>query len=224
MSTVLVPPSPGATSAAGLLYSDVRVDHIVTHVRTEHELEPGDVAAHLAVVRERALDDLDAQGFEPAGVRLEAFADLRYAGQGYEIRIAMPVADGAVATADVSALIEGFHAAHEDQYGFADRGGEAVELVSIGVTGFGVLRRPALDATDGAGAGEWTPARKYERDMYSRADERTLPVAVYDREHTPRGTALPGPAVVEQYDSTVVVERGWQATTTPYGQLLLTRA
>ncbi len=223
MSTAIVPPSPGATSAAGLLYSDVRVDHIVTHVRGESELDPADVNDHLGIVRERTLHDLDAQGFSGAGVRIEAFADLRYQGQGYEIRIPMELSDGAVSADGVEAIVAGFHRAHEDQYGYAYPGAEEVELVSVGVTGFGLLRRPSLESRDGSGRSDWREALEYEREMYSRADERAVSIPVYKRESGPIGVALPGPAVIEQYDSTVVLEKGWQATTSPYGQLLLTR-
>jgi N-methylhydantoinase A len=92
IGTVLVPAAAGVLSALGLVASDERRDQVVPYVRP------------LAQVA-----DLPAEGE----------ADLRYAGQSFELTV--PIQDD---------LAEAFHRAHEDRYGYADRGRE-LELVAV---------------------------------------------------------------------------------------------
>ena len=92
IGTVLVPDAAGVLSALGLVASDERRDHVVPYVRPLAEVA-----------------DLPAEGE----------ADLRYAGQSFELTV--PIQDD---------LAEAFHRAHEERYGYADRGRE-LELVAM---------------------------------------------------------------------------------------------
>ena len=92
IGTVLVPAAAGVLSALGLVASDERRDHVVPYVRPLAEVA-----------------DLPAEGE----------ADLRYAGQSFELTV--PIQDD---------LAEAFHRAHEELYGYADRGRE-LELVAV---------------------------------------------------------------------------------------------
>jgi len=92
VGTVLVPAAAGVLSALGLVASDERRDHVVPYVRPLAEVA-----------------DLPAEGE----------ADLRYAGQSFELTV--PIQDD---------LAEAFHHAHEERYGYADRGRE-LELVAV---------------------------------------------------------------------------------------------
>jgi N-methylhydantoinase A len=92
IGTVLVPAAAGVLSALGLVASDERRDHVVPYVRPLAEVV-----------------DLPPEGE----------ADLRYAGQSFELTV--PIQDG---------LAEAFNRAHEERYGYADRGRE-LELVAV---------------------------------------------------------------------------------------------
>jgi len=92
IGTVLVPAAAGVLSALGLVASDERRDHVVPYVRPLAEVA-----------------DLPPEGE----------ADLRYAGQSFELTV--PIQAG---------LAEAFHRAHEERYGYADRGRE-LELVAV---------------------------------------------------------------------------------------------
>ena len=92
IGTVLVPAAAGVLSALGLVASEERRDRVVPYVRPLDEV-----------------DDLPAEGA----------ADLRYAGQSFELTV--PIQSG---------LAEAFHRAHEERYGYADRGRD-VELVAV---------------------------------------------------------------------------------------------
>ena len=92
IGTVLVPAAAGVLSALGLIASEERRDRVVPYVRPLAEVE-----------------DLPAEGE----------ADLRYAGQSFELTV--PIQRD---------LAEAFHGAHEERYGYADRTRE-LELVSV---------------------------------------------------------------------------------------------
>jgi len=92
IGTVLVPAAAGVLSALGLVASEERRDRVMPYVRPLAEVT-----------------DLPAEGE----------ADLRYAGQSFELTV--PLQDG---------LAEAFHRAHEERYGYADRG-RGLELVAV---------------------------------------------------------------------------------------------
>jgi N-methylhydantoinase A len=92
IETVLVPAAAGVLSALGLVASDERRDRVVPYVRPLAEMA-----------------DLPAKGD----------ADLRYAGQSFELTVPIQ--------ADLAGA---FHRAHEERYGYADRGRE-IELVAV---------------------------------------------------------------------------------------------
>ena len=222
ITRILVPSSPGATSAEGLLASDVRVDHVTTEVQREDRVDAGRIASAAADLRNRAIAELTDEGFGDDGINISWFFDMRYSGQAYEIRVPVPAEVTLISDAEITSAIRSFHEIHENQYGYSYEGEEYAELVNVGVTGFGRLGRPKPATGDSAVAG-WDSLRKAERDVYSVANGGMTPCGVYDRPPAAADGPLVGPAIVEQYDSTLVIEEGWQATALPSGHLALDR-
>ena len=219
IETVIVPPSPGVTSAEGLLSTDVRSDHVITHVQREDELDIEGLAAEFAKVHEQVLEDLEREGFTGADTAVNAFSDMRYVGQAYEVRVPVELSDGTFDEAAVRAAVKSFHRAHDDRYGNEYEGRQAVEIVNVGATGFGLFPRlkTAQETREGC---TWEEARREVRRGYFRGvGEVELPV--YERSLAPVGVPLPGPNVIEQYDATFVVEPGWTATLDDVGQLIV---
>ncbi|WP_088835153.1 hydantoinase/oxoprolinase family protein [Paenibacillus tyrfis] len=221
MRTILVPTAPGATAAAGLLYSDVRVDHVITDVQSEDMLDIERLNDEFEQLRERAMDDLEQQGFGSGRVQLQAFLDMRYVGQAFEIRVSLPIEDQAVTSAIHSAL-KNFHAIHENQYGYAYENKTLVEIVNIGVTGFGLLAPPSL-RPKAVSNKQWSDLLKGVRQLYISETSSYVDCPVYERPMEPMAEPLAGPAVIAQYDTTTVVEPGWTVHVNEYGHLLITR-
>jgi N-methylhydantoinase A/oxoprolinase/acetone carboxylase beta subunit len=115
---VLVPESAGVLSALGLVGSEERRDHVRSYVRPLFEV-----------------GDLPSEGE----------ADLRYAGQSFELRVPL---GGDLAAA--------FHAAHVERYGYADETRE-VELVAVRTAA--VVPGPSIDLTSDLAANVVGPAR-----------------------------------------------------------------
>lgn len=221
MSRILIPTAPGATAAAGLLYSDVRVDHVITDVQREDALDVKRLNDEFLQLRDRVTEDLVRQGFESTDIRLQAFLDMRYVGQAFEIRVSLPVPDDTLA-GSLAGTIQAFHAAHEDQYGYSYESKTLVEIVNIGVTGFGMLAPPRQQPKQNSGL-RWNGLLKSTQPMYLSDSSGFVDCPVYERPMEPISEPLAGPAVIEQYDTTTVVEPGWFVTVNEFGHLLLTR-
>jgi N-methylhydantoinase A len=201
LSTVLVPPSPGNVSAFGLLAVDLKDDHVVTLVRRHDEVDPDEVAATFAQLDAEAVASLRAEGVAGDRIALVRTVDARYLGEAHEI--AVPVA----LPFDPAAAAAAFHDAHERIYGYAYRTGEVVELVNWKVTGLGRIDRPALEPPPPTGSGR-------------PAGERAG-FAIYRRADLPAGFRANGPAIVEEYGSTTVVEAGFGVEVDRLGNLVL---
>jgi len=219
---VVVPPDPGNLSAFGLLTVDVRIDYVQTAVQGHDQLDLGRLAGVYADLEGRASAALDAEGFPPEQRQLVRSADLRYAGQAYEVRVDAP--GGVVGPAFAAAVAGAFHAAHEQLYGysFAGRADQRVEWVNLRVTGVGPIRRPDLRRHPDADRPDAERARTGSRPACFDAGFTQVPV--YRRDRLLPGDAVPGPAVIEEYGSTVPLHPGYTARVDGYRNLVITHA
>ena len=90
-----------------------------------------------------ATAQLIADGVAPETVRVSAFLDARYQGQGFELTLPLP----GWRQEDLARVPELFHAAHEELYGHGNRG-EPVELVTLRVQAVGAFPQSAAAAQD----------------------------------------------------------------------------
>src|SRR5262249_21708248 len=140
MPRVIVPPNPGVTSAYGLLLTDVRIDLVHTDVQREDRLQFVRISNEFAELEQRITSRLGEEGIKPEAIQLEQFADMRYAGQAYEIRVPL-VTSLTVPSLEMrlQQAITTFHASHKDLYGYSYEGKELIEMVSRVVTGLALL-------------------------------------------------------------------------------------
>jgi N-methylhydantoinase A len=212
--TVLVPPHPGITSAAGLLTSDLRYDTMRTVFMAEAALDAPALDAQLDALADELTGRLAADGVPVEKVEVARALDCRYAGQGYELRV--PVNGGVGPD-----TLEAFHRAHEREYGHAF--GDPIEIVNLRVTATG--RRAKLSRV-AVSTGTLDEAVLGEADGVWRVDGElgTLPTRHLDRDRLPLDEPIDGPAIVFQRDTTTAVPPGWTVTATPAGPLILARS
>ncbi len=227
MLRVIVPPNPGVTSAYGLLLTDVRVDLVHTDVQREDRLDADRIAAEIRDLEHRVRLRLEEEGLRTRGTQLRQFVDMRYAGQAYEIRIPLPDAADATTAAGVRErvvqAIETFHDSHEDLYGYAYAGKELVEVVNVGVTGLGLIERPNVPEAQPGGS-DPASACTGRTQVYFPQGRGRIDCPIYDRAALRAGNLVRGPAIIQQYDSTTVVEPDWQAVVDGWGTLRLDKA
>jgi len=215
---VLVPPNPGNVSAFGLLTVDVRNDYVRTHVAKHESIEVETVNEIVAELTAEADQALRREGFPADRRRYERSGDLRYFGQAFEVRV--PVPDGELNRRDLDTVAAAFHQAHHELYGydFAADPSQAVEWVNLRVSGIGPIRRPEL-----------TEYRHQARDARSGVrsvcfdGQDYVETTLYDRTKLSPQDTVSGPAVIEEFGSTVPIHPGFTAAMDRFGNLLVTK-
>jgi N-methylhydantoinase A len=214
---VLIPSVPGVFSARGMLACDLRYpgyrtwfsdwSHDAAILRDAFAGLEGDVAARA-----------DEDGLPVGQAVAERALDLRYQGQSYTLTVPLGPRDL------VPAEIESdFHREHERWYGYA-KPGAPLELVNLRVT---LVWPRTIGGPDGVGALPAPAARTPEpvgtRDVWSDDGDPT-PYPVFQRDRIDAGQVVEGPAIVEQYDSTIVLRAGDRLEVTPHLDALVETA
>jgi N-methylhydantoinase A len=200
---VIVPAAPGALSALGILDADLRREFSRTVM-----LAPG--AARIRNV----FEELEAEArasfrSEDVTPSLKRFADLRYHGQGFELRVDWG--------ADVVAR---FHKLHERSYGYADPG-RRVEVVTIRVQAVARTERPRQRAARFR-PGNGAPARIGPQQIFEEGRRRRG--ALYDRVRLEPGDRITGPAVIVELSATTYLPGGWVCAVDGFENLVLSPA
>ncbi|SEH02110.1 N-methylhydantoinase A [Nonomuraea solani] len=215
---IVVPPTAATFCALGAAGADLRRDFARSLRRTLDAAGAARLADVLAELSDQArewLADQHATGPQTR-LRLSAAADMRYAGQAYELRVPLP-GGGENPFGDRAAVAEAFHAEHERLYGFRDQHAP----IELGTARLDVVS-PVADlpsATVPPGTGEPRPAGR-RRVLLAGAWHDA---AVHHRAELGVGDAFAGPAIVEQDDTTVVVPPGWSGDVDRAGNLHLRR-
>ncbi len=221
IAKVIVPPSPGVTSALGLLIAEPRRDYVRSRLRLLSELRAEELASLFAELRAEAEREFGSEGFAANALRLEYAIDIRYLGQGYELTV--PVENGSPSTeADVEAIRAAFDDQHHRMFGHA-AADEQAEAVNYRVRATASAPHPATKPRAHA-SGSVDEARTGERAVCFDAAQGMAPCPIYDRARLGPGHRIEGPAIIEQLDSTTVVYPGQTATVDDYMNLVLTAA
>ncbi|RLM75898.1 hydantoinase/oxoprolinase family protein [Halorubrum sp. Atlit-26R] len=187
---VIIPHASGVLSAYGLLAADETRDAVRTRQGPLAEVDTEAVDALYGELADDLLDEVS----DPDAARVEYAADLRYAGQSFELTVDV---ERPFDPADAG---ERFAAAHESAYGY--RADEPVELVNCRARATVSRRPPALGVDPPA-----DPGPRTTREAVFPDGARETPV--YDRDRFPADEGVEGPVVIEGPESTVVVPPAW---------------
>jgi len=217
--TVLVPPDPGNVSAFGLLTVDVKNDYVQTQVVLDAALDVDEMVTSYDGLTRRARDALLREGFAEADHVFARTADLRYFGQAFEVRV--PVPDGDLDRAALGDVVAAFHAEHRRLYGydFAGDPRQQVEWVNLRVSGIGPITRPEIRRLPSVAPSPSVDRRS--RPVCFDPEHGYVDTALLWRADLPPGTTVEGPAIIEEYGSTVPVHPGFTATVDDFGNLLV---
>jgi N-methylhydantoinase A len=223
MRRILVPARPGAFSALGLLCTDVVHDYIRSELRPLAEIAPDHAEGIFRGLEGKARDELAAEGMRAADASFARELDLRYTGQGYELRTPLDGLFTDRLTAEALARArDKFDERHAQIHGHAAKE-RPVEVVSYRVR----LRvsvpkyEPREEATP--------PMPRSAADAVKGARKITLngtmtDATLYERDRLDIGAMLGGPAIVEQLDATTVIPAGWSARVDGFSNLILQKA
>jgi N-methylhydantoinase A len=221
MRRILVPPRPGAFSALGLLCTDVVHDYIRSELAALDSIKPAHTQSVFAALEAKARAELAEEGMDLAAASFACELDMRYMGQGYELRTPLAISAGAGIDAEsLAATRRRFDDMHEQIHGHAARE-RPVEIVSYRLRArvtvpkyrqqrqvAPAMSRPAAEAIKGM-RDIWFDWRQPES------------AAIYDRDRLDIGATIAGPAVVEQFDATTMVPRFWHGRVDAHRNLVL---
>lgn len=207
MRDIVIPARPGVFSASGLLLSDIRYTFQIPFL------------AQIDTVEERGLNDaadgmreLARQAFDRDGVALKDrqvryYADMRYVGQVHELTLPLEDDDGTIRW-NVEQLAAQFSQAHERAYGFADVS-IPCEVVNLRLEGIGKVQKPKTE--NALAEASAAPAQNGKRSVYLGPKLGHREATVHRRDSLREGTRLPGPAIINQPDTTIFVLLGQEA-------------
>jgi N-methylhydantoinase A len=216
IAEVICPPVPGAFSALGLIGTDLKRDYVQTLFTMTDTADPAAVEAAFIALEGKGCAMLERAGIAPERRRFERSVDARYPRQSYELLV--PVPPDPVDQTTLEKIAETFHARHLHTYGHDNRG-EPVQIVSVRLAAIGMIPplvirdRPARHDAD---------AVKSRRQLWFRKNG-AVDTPIYDRRRMPLELEVVGPAVIESFESTILVPPRWKAKINEDGFVLLTR-
>jgi N-methylhydantoinase A len=218
---ILIPYGAGVGSAIGFLRAPVAYEVTRSvYVRLSRFDAAALNRAYAAMAEEaHAIVDRATHG-RAAGERLRAerrIAYMRYLGQGHEIPVPVPLA--ALSAASAESLRRAYDAAYRAQYGRLMDGVD-VECVACAVV---VASEESAAPPPFAARASDKPAPAVRRKLIDPLTGRAAEVPLYRREALAVGTAIAGPALIEEDDTTTVVAAGFTAAIDRHGYLVLER-
>lgn len=189
MKSAIIPPTPGIASAVGMLDAPIRHD-FTTAVRASDDASFDSLDASFRALESLAAAELGA----PATLEIARYVDARYVGQSYELTIP--------ATGDFASQARSFDDAHEARYGFADPDASMEVTVARVVATVKTESAPVQLRIEEGGV----PQPVDTRSIYEKGQRVTA--AIYRREDFGAGSLVHGPAVVEQFDTTIYIASG----------------
>src|SRR5262249_50091086 len=183
---------------------DYRDDAALTRVRPFDADALGGLVDDLRGLALRATTDLRSYGFSEGDLEYDYRADARFAGQEHTITV--PLESGWID--DGSALLAGLRqrvvALHRQPYGHGEPGAPP-ENVTGRCRPVARVGHPRFREWPGGDAAE--PARS--RRVYFRGAGGFVESPVFDREQLPRDQVVEGPAIIEEWTTTIVVPPRW---------------
>ncbi len=219
---VLVPVAPGITAAMGLLGTNLQYEHIrsvITNLYTADQAALDKVNAVIDELVAAGHADLDGDEVPESDRRYDVIAEVRYHGQGFELRV--PVPGGRLTLDNKAAVIEAFHKAHTADYGYAFDD-SLVELYNVRIIATASVKHLVLPKLPKGTPDDIKNAFLYERDTVCD-DGLAHKTPRYDRTKLGAGTRVPGPAIITQHNSTTLLPPGYVAEVLEYGSLRLTK-
>ena len=216
INQVVAPLHPGIASAYGLLVAELKNDYARTSLQTPPDYDPNGM--------ERIYSEMESEGrawLAEEGVPTDAhvfsrWADVRYEHQGSEVTVNF--GSKKVTKKTIDEVVAGFHALHEQLYGFSLD--QPVEFVTLRMTASGDVgsvempKRPDNLVTP-------EKAIASQRPVFFDEAGGFVDCNIYDRDLLALGSSIDGPAILEGMDSTVLINPGWAGKIDEYGNCIM---
>lgn len=218
MQEIMIPARPGVFSASGLLLSDIKYNLQAPYARPFSSITVDSVTAQLNELAAQAHAAFERDGVEADRREFHYSADVRYEGQVHELIVPLDAQAGGVPVWNSHDIALRFVRQHEQTYGFSDMS-MPCEVVNLRLEAVGRLARPNTEET----ATVSEPGLPVSmRAVYLGPELGLCDTAIYRREDLAMHQQVPGPAVITQSDTTILVLPGQTVTVGANGLLRIT--
>ncbi|UWR24289.1 hydantoinase/oxoprolinase family protein [Sulfitobacter sp. S190] len=222
LARAIVPRYPGVTSAMGCVIADMRQDFVQTVNAMVDGMDTSMLGTHMQSHVDDGMAMLDAAQTRFESRDIGFTLDMAYLGQTHTVSVPLEVTvtDGKVAAPTVDDIKAAFDAAYLATYGrLLENGTRRVMNLRSAVTG----KRPRFDLeTLTPEGGSVEAAFNGMRPVYFAGEWHDT--RLYKRLELPVGAKIPGPAILEQPDTTVLIEPGLTGRVDEYGNTIIERA
>tara|TARA_B100001179_G_scaffold212533_1_gene180534 strand:- start:396 stop:2495 length:2100 start_codon:yes stop_codon:yes gene_type:complete len=212
---VLVPARPGITNALGCVVADLRHDFVQTVNRPLDQADMEEVHAIFARQIAEGTAAIRAEAVEVEEIRVICNVEMQFIGQTHLLRVELP---GPTPSRD--ALQQAFEAAYFKRFQ-VNLPEIRPALVNVNTSVIG--RRAEIDLAkliDAEGRKPTlTEAQTGTRQVHF---DGWVETPIYWRDHLPLDAQLTGPAIIEQMDTTIVLEPGDRADQDHDGNIIIT--
>jgi len=211
---VIIPPGPGVLCAYGDATTQVQDEAARTYITMAEELTIDKLTADLAELQEKAGESLVADGIDRSEHEVTFQADLRYAGQAFQITIDFTEAE--LKEKGIALLTDQFDEEHEQLFTF--KLGDGHEILMIRAV---AKAKSKAIAEFKLGKEGTTLEDSKIQDTKFFYEGKEHDAVIYDRGLLHEGLVVPGPSIVMEMDSTTVILPGYEAKVDKVGNLLI---
>ena len=214
VTTGLIPRYPGVTSALGCVMADMRHDAVQTLNQNLKDLQLDQLRQRLSDLATQCQQRLDSAGVRFEAVEEIVVLDMLYAGQTHTLSVRIDPA-----SLTLESIQQAFERSYQQAFGRV-LGGLVIRVLNLRYARLGIRPKFDLKVLAPQGAGSAQPLgtqRVYHQGRWCEAQR-------LDRLALPVGAVVDGPAILEQADTTVWLEPGFQARVDDFGNLCVTRS
>ncbi len=211
---VIVPPGPGVLCAYGDATTKVQDEATRTYITMAEEISADKLMADLKELQSRAGESLVADGIPESDHEVTFQADLRYAGQAFQITVDFTEAE--LAEKGIARLTDEFDDEHEQLFTFKLGDGHEILMIRAVVK---AKAKAIAELSMGQEGTTLEDCKLHDTSFYYEGEHHDA--VIYDRGKLHEGLVVPGPSIVSEMDSTTVVLPGYSARVDSVGNLLI---
>ena len=199
---VIIPAAASVFSAWGMMMSDLRRDHFVTHLVDLTEGAASDIESVFSSVELQAIEQFQSEGIDKKSIKFIRYGNFRYKNQEHTTEVRL--SDGPISDKQIGLIEDEFHNTYEREYTY--RLDTSVELVGIHVVATSEVGKLTMQKRPDQGIKE-AEARKGAREV-DYALEGVHKATLYNGEKLLPGMEFNGPAIIEDSGATTVIHPG----------------
>jgi N-methylhydantoinase A len=211
---VIIPPGPGVLCAYGDATTQVQDEATRTYITMAEDITADRLLSDLLELQERAGESLVADGIPAEDHEVTFQADLRYAGQAFQITV--DFSEEELREQGIERLTVVFDEEHEQLFTFKLGDGHEILMIRAVVK---ARSKAIAELTMGQAGTELADCKLHDTRFYYEGVHHDA--VIYDRNKLHEGLEVPGPAIVGEMDTTTVILPGYRARVDAVGNLLI---